>query len=394
MSLSDKEFDELLNALRRNPESKTIAEAAAAAADTSLRRTLLKAFRHSPPAGDAINAIGAGESADASDDPGEDGHEGEAIDKSPASSAPDHDPKVIDIKQRRERTGHAFVGPAGLDDVGGLEAVKKQLRRKMLDPLKHPGVFQRFKRRSGGGLLLYGPPGCGKTMIVRAVAREADIRLIQVEAAEILDFAVGISEKKIAAAFAEARTSKPCILFFDEVEALAGRRSAGSDFKSGLVSSFLSAFDGLTEHGNGILVVAATNTPWAVDGAFRRPGRFDRTLFVPPPDRTARETILKSLLGQRPARDDVRVGDLAAATSGFSGADLVNLIETAVDLAIEECIRRDGDERLEMRHLLSAIEEVQPTTAEWLATARNYAKYANEGGAYKEVLTFLDRHAA
>lgn len=301
--------------------------------------------------------------------------------------------KVVQLASRREGLSPR-MDSVTLKDVGGLDPVKTQLRRRLLDPLSHPGLFQKFKRRSGGGILLYGPPGCGKTMVVRAVANEANVRLIKIEAAEILDAAVGISEKKIAASFAEARMSKPSILFFDEVEALAGRRSTGSDFKAGLVSSFLTAFDGLADQSDGILVLAATNTPWAVDNAFRRPGRFDRTLFVPPPEREARDTILRSLLEKRPLAVGVDVPALATATPGFSGADLLNLVETAIDIAIQECLRGDGGEMLEMRHLMAALEEVFPTTLEWLATARNYAKYANEGGTYREVLDFLDRNAA
>lgn len=372
MALSNEEFEELLGAFRAGPCSPHLRDALEAAADTPLRRAMLKALEISSTS--------------------------EPVD-SPVEVEPKvrHDGdggNVIAIAPRRPFQQLSAAARLSLEEVGGLETVKQQLRRRLLDPMSHPGLFQRFQRRAGGGMLLYGPPGCGKTMVVNAVAAEAGVRLIKVEAAEILDGIVGISEKKLTAAFAEARAARPCILFFDEVEALAGRRSTGTDFKAGLVSSFLTAFDGLTAESDGILVIGATNTPWAVDTAFRRPGRFDRTLFVPPPDCAARATILGALLRQRPAHDDVAVADLAAATSTFSGADLLNLVETAIDLAIEECIRDGGEERIAMRHLLDAMAEVQPTTLEWLATARNYAKYANEGGAYREVLDFLHRHAA
>jgi SpoVK/Ycf46/Vps4 family AAA+-type ATPase len=378
--ISDREFQELVRALRDDPGSEILAEAVRAEACTTVRKALVRALRLP-----GLDAEPAGIPGDA-EPPGP--ADAPLADEATEAAAGN----VINLAGLRPGL-RGPGGPIGLDDVGGLEPVKTHLRRKLLDPLKHPGLFQKFRRRSGGGILLYGPPGCGKTMVVKAVANEANVRLIEVRAAEVLDCAVGISEKKLAAAFAEARTSKPCILFFDEVEALAGRRSVGSDFKAGLVSSFLTAFDGLADHNNGILVLAATNTPWAVDTAFRRPGRFDRTLFVPPPDREARESILRSQLHDRPSRG-VRIGELVANTPGFSGADLVNLVETAVDFAIEECIRAEGVERLEMQHFVAAIDEVRPTTTEWLAIARNYAKYSNEGGAYNEVLAFLDRHAA
>ena len=189
------------------------------------------------------------------------------------------------------------------------------------------------------------------------------------------------------------RAARACF-FFDEVEALATRRSQGSDFRAGLVSTFLGAFDTMAKRNEGVLVVAATNTPWAVDTAFRRPGRFDKSLFVPPPDRKARRKILQDLLEARPHSDTIDVAAMADETKGFSGADLVYLIETAVDLAIEELIKEGRDLPIGATHLAGAMKEIQPTTMEWLAVARNYAKYANEGGAYSEVLAFLDKHAA
>jgi SpoVK/Ycf46/Vps4 family AAA+-type ATPase len=380
MSVSDDEFHALVAAWRANPDAEVLAEAVQLAAHSPVRRALVKALslEQIKPTDDLA---GAGDECP------------NATSTGVGNQAAFERGNVIALATLRQgRTSVQEV--VSLEDVGGLEAVKTQLRRKLLDPLQHPGLFQKFKRRSGGGILLYGPPGCGKTMVVKAVANEADVRLIEVHAAEVLDGQVGASERKLAAAFAEARASRPCILFFDEVEALAGRRAVGSDFKAGLVSSFLTAFDGLADRNNGILVLAATNTPWAIDPAFRRPGRFDRTLFVPPPDRSAREVILRSQLRNRPTATDVAIGELATVTSSFSGADVVNLIETTIDLVIEDCIKSGGGEQIEMRHFRAAIREVQPSVTEWLAIARNYAKYSNEGGTYNEVLAFLDRHAA
>lgn len=278
-------------------------------------------------------------------------------------------------------------------DVGGLADVKSQIRRKIITPFEKPGLFERFKRRAGGGVLMYGPPGCGKTMLARATAGEAGAAFIPIEIPDVIDMWIGESEKKLAAAFHEARSRKPAVLFFDELEALAAKRQYGpNDHKASMVSTFLSAFDGVGSNNEGVLVLAATNVPWAIDSAFRRPGRFDRVLFVPPPDRIARKEILAGLLKGRPLAPDVDPDRLSQATSGFSGADLRNLVETGVDLAIDDS-RSDSDiEPVARRHLEAALKEVKPTTLEWLSTARNYAKYANEGGAYDEVLAFLDKH--
>ncbi|WP_219267630.1 ATP-binding protein, partial [Pseudomonas sp. Xaverov 259] len=158
------------------------------------------------------------------------------------------------------------------------------------------------------------------------------------------------------------------------------------------VSQFLSEMDGFTNDNHGVLILAATNVPWSVDSAFRRPGRFDRVLFVPPPDRAARESMLKVMMKGRPMADDIDFAFLAKNTSGFSGADLSELVETAADEAIEASIESGTEQSICDRHFKAALKDVRATTLEWLTTARNYARYANEGNQYDEVLAFLDKH--
>jgi SpoVK/Ycf46/Vps4 family AAA+-type ATPase len=146
------------------------------------------------------------------------------------------------------------------------------------------------------------------------------------------------------------------------------------------------------KNNTGVLILAASNVPWAIDPAFRRPGRFDRVLFVPPPDKIARASILRILLAGRPTAGDLDTEALAARTSGFSGADLENLVDTAADRAIAASLQDNSEIPIDRHHLLGALAEVKPTTIEWLTTARNYARYANEGGQYDEVLEFLRKH--
>jgi AAA+ superfamily predicted ATPase len=278
-------------------------------------------------------------------------------------------------------------------DVGGLDEVKKDISRKIILPFKKPGLFDKFKRKAGGGVLLYGPPGCGKTMMARATAGEVGAQFISIEIAEILDMYIGQSEKRLAAAFGNARGSTPSVLFFDEIEALAAKRRFGhADHGASLVSTFLNELDGVNASNEGVLVLAATNVPWAIDTAFRRPGRFDRVIFVPPPDREARQSILEMALKDRP-QEGINLEPIAQATSGFSGADLVGIIEAACDYAIEESLEDEKVVPIKQKHLNEAVKDKKPTTLEWLSQARNYAKYSNEGGLYDDVTAFLDKHS-
>jgi transitional endoplasmic reticulum ATPase len=278
-------------------------------------------------------------------------------------------------------------------DVGGLHEVKKQIHRKIIIPFQKPSLFQRFKKKAGGGILLYGPPGCGKTMLARATAGECGAAFYNIAISDVLDMYIGESERKLHAIFDQARRTAPAVLFFDEVEALGGKRQYTREATSSkLVSQFLSELDGFAQNNQGVLILAATNVPWAVDSAFRRPGRFDRVLFVPPPDQDARLAIVQSLVTDRPVQGKLEFALLARQTSGFSGADLRNLVETAIDEAIEESIGAEREVPLHMRHLEQALKQVKSTTVEWLTTARNYARYSNESGQYDEVLEFLRKH--
>jgi transitional endoplasmic reticulum ATPase len=311
--------------------------------------------------------------------------------------------EVFDLSGRKLKAGEEPAAPALLPpaererisfaDVGGHEDVKTQINRKIVLPFAKPGLFQRFRKKAGGGVLMYGPPGCGKTLLARATAGECAAKFMPIHIPEILDMFIGQSEKRLAAAFDQARQSRPTVLFIDEIEALAGRRKYTSDNgQSALVSTFLSEMDGVASSNEGVLVLAATNVPWAIDAAFRRPGRFDRVIFVPPPDEAARRVILRMHLKERPQEKSLNIDAIAAKTSGFSGADLSGLVENAVEFAIEDSMKADDIAPITQAHLAAALKEMKPSTLEWLSSARNYAKYANQGGLYDDVTAFLDRH--
>ena len=293
----------------------------------------------------------------------------------------------------RDRLLHPEQPAVTFADVGGLDEIKAQIEKRIILPFQKPALFAKFKKKPGGGILMYGPPGCGKTLLARATAGQCKATFLNIAIEDVLDMYIGESERKLHALFEKARASTPTVMFFDELEALAGKRQHSREGTSSkLVSQFLSEMDGFAQNNAGVLILAATNVPWAIDPAFRRPGRFDRVLFVPPPDKTARTSILQILLAGRLAATGIDTPALAARTSGFSGADLENLVDTAADRAIAASLEHNTEVPIDQGHLVAALGEIKATTVEWLTTARNYARYANEGGQYDEVLEFLRRH--
>jgi transitional endoplasmic reticulum ATPase len=278
----------------------------------------------------------------------------------------------------------------GFADVGGMDKVKEEIRAKIIHPLAHPEIYKAYGKAIGGGILMYGPPGCGKTHLARATAGEVKAFFLSVGIHDVLDMYLGQSEGNLHDLFELARSNTPCVLFFDEVDALAMnradmRQSAGRQ----VINQFLSELDGVGASNEGVLVLAATNAPWHLDSAFRRPGRFDRVLFVPPPDAAARAAIFGICLQGRPAEADVDLVKLAKATEGFSGADINAVVDVAVESKLGEAIRTGKLALLTGKDLLAAAKTVRPSAKEWFATARNYALYSNQGGIYDDILAYL-----
>lgn len=277
-------------------------------------------------------------------------------------------------------------------DVAGLDDLKKTITLRIISPFYNKGLFAKFRKKVGGGVLLYGPPGCGKTFIAKATAGECKANFYPVHITDILNRYIGESEQNLKAAFDKARFQKPSIMFFDEVDTIGMSRSKASEYTRGIIDTFLTELEGIDTSTDEVLIMAATNTPWDIDSALKRPGRFDRLIFVAPPDKKAREQIFKLKLAGRYA-EERDVETLAAQTEFFSGADIENTIELATENVLAE-ILATGDERpITTDDLLHVLEEIQPSTLEWLRTAKNYVKYANQSGLYNDVEKYLRVHA-
>jgi SpoVK/Ycf46/Vps4 family AAA+-type ATPase len=274
-------------------------------------------------------------------------------------------------------------------EVGGMDTVKDEIRMKIILPLQKPEIFRAYGKKLGGGVLLYGPPGCGKTLLARATAGEIKASFISIGIHQILDLYLGNSEKNLHALFETARQNKPAVLFFDEVDALAAdrndlKRSAGRT----LINQFLAELDGNLGDNDGLLILGATNAPWHLDPAFRRPGRFDRILFVPPPDESARKSIVDVMAVGKPIAS-LDSGKVAAKTKDFSGADLKAVFDLAIERSLSKAIKEGRVIPLSTSDLVDSAKAVKPSTRAWFESAKNYALYANQGGFYDDVLEYL-----
>lgn len=274
-------------------------------------------------------------------------------------------------------------------DVGGMEELKEQIRLKIIHPMQHPDLYAAYGKKAGGGMMLFGPPGCGKTLIARATAGEAKASFLSVGIEDVVNKWFGETEQRLHALCEAARAESPCVLFFDEMDALGGsRRRTREDTTRRLINLLLSEMDGVKYDNEGVLFLAATNMPWDVDPALRRPGRFDRVLFVPPPDVPGRAEILKAMLACKPV-EKIDYDGLAKRTEGFTGADLKGIVDAAVEAKLAEAMRKGVPVPITTRDIADAAKRAKPIANEWFATARNYALYANEGGMYDDVLRYL-----
>ncbi len=310
---------------------------------------------------------------------------------------------IKEIEPSALREVFVEVPDVNWEDIGGLKDVKQELQEAVEWPLKYHGLFVHSDATPPKGILLYGPPGTGKTLMAKAAAHESEANFISIKGPELLSKWVGESEKGVREVFRKARQAAPCIVFFDEIDAIAPTRgSLGSDshVTERVISQLLTEMDGLEVLSN-VIIIAATNRPDIIDAALLRPGRFDRLLYVPPPDKEARMQILKIHTSKKPLADDVNIETVANQTEGYTGADIAALASAAVMLALREHIDKYKDPKkaesakneikVHMKNFEEAMKKIRPLSKHEIDTYKNIAEQFGKPETTKEV---IDRDTA
>ena len=282
------------------------------------------------------------------------------LDEKLNGKSPDKTINVVDRGQHKQVADNVdinVVSPRMLkytfDDVAGLDHVKQVVKDKVVNPYYYPGLYKMFKKSAGGGILLYGLPGTGKTMIAQAIAKETNATFFPVKTSDIISKWFGESSKNISRIFDEARKCSNAVIFFDEIEVFTLQRdNADSDAVGRLVCELLAQMDGVQMANNNqgrLLVVGATNKPWKIDSAFLRPGRFDEQIYVPLPDEEARKNIIINNICCVPGHENIDIDKLVAYTFNFNGADVKYLCEKAKEFAIRRIIANHMKDRVFMQ---------------------------------------------
>jgi len=251
-------------------------------------------------------------------------------------------------------------------DIGGLEDTKRELQEMVRYPIEHRALFEAFGMQASRGVLFYGPPGCGKTLMAKAIANECGANFISVKGPELLNMWFGGSEANVRDLFDKARAAAPCILFFDEMDSIARSRGGGggggsSETSDRVINQILSEIDGIGG-GKTLFIIGATNRPDILDPGIMRPGRLDQLIYIPLPDRASRVAIFQASLRKSPLSDDVTFGELSDVTEGFSGADITEICQRAAKNAIRDSITAgiERQERVEQGELTQAESDALP----------------------------------
>lgn len=277
--------------------------------------------------------------------------------------------------------------------VGGMDSVKEDIRQAIVYPFERPEIYEMYGESAGEGILMYGPPGCGKTYIARAAAGECGASFLTIKTSDVLSSWVGESEKNIRGAFESAKNNAPSILFIDEVDAMGGKRSGSrSSYYKSLVNELLVQLDGIEGPQERLLTLAATNEPWSVDPALRRPGRFSKLLYVPSPDFEARAAIFGLHTKDRPLSQEIDFNELSRMTEGYSSADIAQICKEAAKIPMAEALKGETPREVEMKDFQETIDKRKSSLIPWFKMAEKQIKKSGETEIFEELVKDIERY--
>lgn len=295
------------------------------------------------------------------------------------------------LLERQRTDKFEFLEKPGIDfsNVAGLKGIKEIINEAIVYPLKNPELAEKYGKTAGGGVVFYGPPGCGKTYIGKATAGECDAAFLNVKISDIMDMYVGNTEKNIHKIFETARKNTPSILFFDEIDGIGGRRDATQQsFEKRAINQFLMEMDGIEASNKGVLTIGSTNAPWYLDPALRRAGRFSRFIYFPEPDKKTRQEVFKLMMKDKPVDKGVNYGRLARLTEGYSIADIKQVCEEAAAIPWKQALKTGQERRIRMKDFMEASRRFKSSLPAWYNSVRRFLIEEKEdmkgGGSYKD----------